>query len=234
MRGKAEGLVVRRDGGFVREPFGLAEKALFGEIHAMGWNRWTLLLLAFFGPVVAGCGRSDEGGATTQEAGPAAAGQTAPAPGPADTVFQFLEAVRTGDDEKAAQMFTPLARERVAALNIQIAPQGSDTARFEVRDVALMPGQRASVAAIWTDLGSDGMPRTDDMTWMVRQVAEGWRVAGMATMVFEGEPPLLLDFENPEETLHKLDLLREEIRRRAEMGTQQAQQPENSEGPVRR
>ena len=202
----------------------------------MRWNRWTLLLLAFFGPVVAGCGGSDEGDSTTPEAGSAATGQTAsvPTPGPADIVFEFLEAVRTGDDEKAAQMFTPLARQRVAALNIQIAPQGSDTASFEVRDVELMPGKRASVAAIWTDLGSDGTPRTDDMTWMVRQVPEGWRVAGMATMVFEGEPPLLLDFENPEQTLHKLDLLREEIRRRAEMGTLQAEQPENSGGAVRR
>lgn len=221
----------------MREPIGLAEKALFGEIHAMRWNRWTLmLLLAFFGPVVAGCGGSDEEDSTTPEDGSAATDQTtsAPTPGPAEVVFEFLEAVRTGDDEKAAQMFTPLARVRVAALNIQIAPQGSDTASFEVRDVELMPGNRASVAAIWTDLGSDGMPRTDDMTWMVRQVAEGWRVAGMATMVFEGEPPLLLDFENPKQTLQKLDLLRKEIHRRAEIGTLQANQPENSGGAIRR
>jgi len=70
------------------------------------------------------------------------------------------------------------------------------------------------VLSKWTDMDRSGQPRTDEITWMLRREAEGWRVAGMAATVFEGEPPLLLDFEQPEETMRRLDLLSEEVQRR--------------------
>ncbi len=181
-----------------------------------------------------GCSKTSDvaapqGSETT--AGPTAA----PEDGPETAVSRFLEAVRTGDDQQTEAMFTKLAREKIRELeDIQVAPPGSDTAKFTVGKPEMLGDDGARVPSQWTDLDRDGNPRTDEITWMVRKEPEGWRIAGMAAVVFEGEDPLLLDFENPKETLRKLELLREEIRQRAEKVTQQATQPPNSSESVRR
>jgi hypothetical protein len=56
----------------------------------------------------------------------------------------------------------------------------------------------------------------------------------MAESIFPGEPPLLLNFEDPEEMIKKIQWAREEIRRRAEKENLQAKEPENSENSMRR
>ena len=131
-------------------------------------------------------------------------------------------------------MFTPTARQKVAELEIQVAPQGSDTASFSVGEVEYLAKDGARVAATWTDSDETGKRRTERMTWMVRLGPEGWRVAGMATIVFPGEPPLLLDFEKPKELLHKLDLVRKEVARRAQMANLPRAEPRNPKDSVRR
>jgi hypothetical protein len=178
------------------------------------------------------------GGGENQGAVPAGDGKTAARPKaariplaqtntPEKAVAVFLEAVRKGDDERAAGMFTPLAREKAAGMGIQVAPKGSDTASFQVGPkVEYLAEDGARVQSKWTDLDKDNKKRTDEITWMVRKEPEGWRVAGMATPVFEGEPPLLLDFENPQETMQKLELLRREMERRAQSETASAQEPQ--------
>ena len=144
---------------------------------------------------------------------------------PVSAVKVFLEAVRTGDDEKVIQLFSELAQEQAGKLNRQFAPVGSDTARYEVfDDVEYLAPDGARVKSTWTDLDSQGKPRTDEITWMLRKEADGWRIAGMATVIFEGEPPLLLDFENMPETLRKIELLSQEIERRAAQSQQADQQ----------
>ncbi len=57
------------------------------------------------------------------------------AEGPAEAVFTFLEAVRTGDDAKANEMLTQLAREKTSEIDMVVAPPGSETASFEVGEV---------------------------------------------------------------------------------------------------
>jgi hypothetical protein len=123
-----------------------------------------------------------------------------------------------------------LAREKAAGMGIQVAPKGSDTAKFEVGKVQYLAEDGARVQSMWTDLDKENKPRTDEITWMVRKEAEGWRVAGMATVVFDGKPPLLLDFENPQETMQKLELLRREMERQAQSETAAAQEPQT--GPA--
>ncbi len=197
-------------------------------------SKTHLLLVVFLAATIAGCGGSgdsDPADSADEGAGQAAVNKTAT---PDGAVTEFLQAVRVGDDQKAADMFTPLARERVAELNIQVAPQGSDTASFSVGEVDFLADNGARVAATWTDLDENGNPRTDDMTWMVRRESDGWRVAGMATVVFPGEPSLLLDFEKPEETLLKLERVREEVIRRAQTAASTPMVRENSGDSVRR
>ena len=157
----------------------------------------------------------------------AAGGNAAPAAsqkadGPDRAVFDFLEAVRTGNDDKAAKMLTPLARQKVAEQHLVVAPQGTDTARFEVGAVQLLPPDGARVTVKWSDLDESGKRRTDEVMWMLRRVDEGWRVAGVAAPVFEGEPPLLLNFEDPADMIEKQKMVREEVKRRAEQASSQA------------
>src|SRR5258708_2374901 len=64
-------------------------------------------------------------------------------------VAEFLEAVRIGDDKKAADMLTPLAQQKTADMQMVVAPPGSDTAKFQVQDVELI-GDGAQVATDWT------------------------------------------------------------------------------------
>jgi hypothetical protein len=202
-----------------------------------GWIAWLAVLVVG----VMGCGGSDEtgqgpgtGGGEAQSGG-GAGGQTgAGQSGPAAAVFEFLEAVRTGDDEKAALMLTELARQKTAKLNMEVAPEGSDTAEFKVGEAELLPGDRARVASTWSDLDHKSQRQTDEIVWMLRRQPDGWRIAGVAAAVFPGEPPLLLNFEDPEEMLRKQEWVQQEIRRRAQQENLRAQGGENSENSIRR
>jgi len=170
---------------------------------------WVALIL-----IAVGCGKSDK---------------AAPTP-------QGLEAVRTGNDPKATQMLSSLAREKTAALNRSVTPPASDTARFTVGKVELLGEDGARVSCTWTDMDVDGQPKTDRAVWVVRRESESWRIAGVAAQVFPGEPPLLLNFEDPEDMFRKQQWVREEIRRRTaeENIDMQAQSEENPENVLRR
>ena len=175
-----------------------------------------------------------EGGTTKTEE------QAAGASGPSAAVRRFLEATRTGNDQVATEMLTRLARESIEELGGSVAPPSSDTARFRIGEVEMLAEDGARVPCVWTDLDADNQEKSYHMLWMVRKEPEGWRIAGMATEVFEGEPPLVLNFEKPEEVLRQKELLREEIlRRQAEQAAPQgrtAEQPSTppSAGTLRR
>ncbi len=189
-----------------------------------------------------GCGKTpspNENSKTTTEAAgelTSLAGQsvTVELDGPAAAVRDWLEAVRTGNDEKATAMLTTVAREKTAAMNLSVRPPASETAKYEIGRVRMVGEDAAQVAATWTDLDEEGKPQTDEAIWVLRKEPQGWRIAGVAATVFPGEPPLKLNFEDPEDMLLKQQWLREEYRRRAEQQTQQAQSPGQPESAVRR
>lgn len=201
------------------------------------WIVWSAILAVS----VLGCGGSEQGGqepgaggGEARSGGGAGGNTAAQDKGPAAAVFDFLEAVRTGNDQKAALMLTKLARQKTAELNMEVAPPGSDTAQFKVGKVEHLAEGGARVASTWSDLDENSQRRTDEILWMVRREPEGWRIAGVAATVFKGEPPLLLNFEDPEEMLRKQEWVQKEMRRRAQQGNLQAQGGENSENSIRR
>lgn len=214
----------------------------------MAWRRWVgLSVLLVAG--ISGCGQNDTTSPTAQNGGKpantadaqgaAVATSTDPTTaakldGPGKAVFEFLDAVRTGNDAKATAMLTTVAREKTAEMNRSVRPPASDTAKFQVGAVEYVGEDAARVATTWTDLDENGEPQTDEALWVLRRESEGWRVAGVAATIFEGEDPLLLDFENPEQMLEKQKWVREEIRRRAEAEQLQAKGPENAENSLRR
>ncbi len=170
---------------------------------------WLGMLVLACGSLT-GCG-SDT--ATTEQAAATAAPKTNS--NPTESVQKFLQAVKEGDDKTAETMLTPLAREKTAEFDIAVAPPGSQTATFKVLDMELIGSDAAHVASQWTDYDEAGQPHTDDLVWMVRLEQEGWRIAGMAARLFPEEPPLFLNFEDPEDMIRKQELAAEEIRQRA-------------------
>jgi len=204
--------------------------------------RYWMLLVAIL-PVAMGCGSSGGGAdspaadAEAQAAQGPGVQQTASArlSGPAAAVFDFLEAVRTGNDQKTAEMLTATARTKTAEMNMEVAPPGSDTASFEVGEVKYLSEGRASVACKWSD-GDEGQTRTDEITWILREEKAGWRVGGMVATL-PGMSPTFLNFEDPREMLRQQQLLQEEMRRRTAEAQSQAQRPEGpptGENPIRR
>ncbi|HPP52054.1 MAG TPA: hypothetical protein PK777_03810 [Thermoguttaceae bacterium] len=134
--------------------------------------------------------------------------------GPAEAVYEFLEAVRRGDDMTAERMLTSLARKKTQEMNMVVAPPGSDTASFEIGKVSMLDENRAEVLCKWTDREPDGAVRTDEIIWLVRKEPEGWRVAGMAATVFPDQPPYPLNFEDPEDMLRQQEKIKAELARR--------------------
>jgi hypothetical protein len=165
---------------------------------------------------LAGCGGSDTP-AAPEAVAPTAADNK---PGPDVAVFEFLKAVQTGDDEKAAQMLTKVAREKTAEMEMVVAPPGSETASFEVGEVEILENRGAYVSSTWTDVGEDGQPHSDQIVWLVRNEPEGWRIAGMVTKLFESK--LVLNFEDPQDMLKKQQLAEQEMIRRAQQQVQDA------------
>jgi ketosteroid isomerase-like protein len=153
---------------------------------------------------------------------------------PAAAVSDFLKAVCKGDDAKVATLLTTVARQKAVENDRIIAPAGSDTAQFALGEVEYRGEDGAWVHSTWSDLDTDGNRSTQRAIWLVRKEPEGWRIAGVAPFFFEGEPPLLLNFEDPEEMAQKQRWLREEMIRRAQTGESEAQTAKNSEESVRR
>jgi hypothetical protein len=153
-----------------------------------------------------GCGKSSSTGGAGLGSG-----------SPEQATTEFLEAVRTGDHDKTATMLTPTARERTAKQEMVVAPPGSATAQYAIRDVKYVD-EGAHVAVDWSDVEEDGRMHTDRIVWILRKEDIGWRVAGMATKVFPDLPPVVLNFEDPEDMLRQQQWVGQEMARREEKG----------------
>lgn len=162
-----------------------------------------------------------------------------PAPDPAEAakvVRKFLQAVKSGDETTSNDLLTPLAREKTSELDMAVAPMGSESASFTVGDVELPEeggGQLAHVASTWTDIDDEGQTHTDEVLWVLRHEKGNWRIGGMATKVFEDQPLLLLNFEDPADMRRKQQLAEAELERRAraEAGELSDEQPGAQEMP---
>lgn len=172
-----------------------------------------LTMLALSAAGCGGGGPAPEQAATS--AVPAATKDSGPPPDA--VVKQFLEAVKAADPLAADLLLTPGARAESEKSGMSVAPPGSPTATFEVGEVEYRKEEGemgAHVASKWSDV-IEGETRTDTIVWILRKESEGWRIAGMATKVFENEPPLILNFEDHESMQLKQAAVEAEMERRA-------------------
>lgn len=187
------------------------------------WASCALLL----GTLV-GCSGGSTDAPTASVAGDTAAATVAvDAKTPAEAVQSFLEAVRLGNDAVAGGMLTKLAQQKTQEMEMVVAPPGSDTATFELGRVEQVGADGAQVDSAWTDLDQDGNKRTDHITWILRLENEQWRIAGMATKIFQDQEPVVLNFENPQEMLDKQAAAEEEAMKRANTQSSEARKPED-------
>jgi len=173
-------------------------------------------IVVLFACALPGCGG---GGATPAQVASTdgAAAPAASTPAPDLVVKEFLTAVKAADPLAADKLLTPAARAESEKSQMSVAPPGSPTATFEVGEVEYRKDEGengAHVASKWSDV-IDGETRTDTIVWILRKESEGWRIAGMATKVFENEPPLILNFEDHEEMVAKQAAVEAEMERRS-------------------
>jgi hypothetical protein len=155
--------------------------------------------------------------------GAAARSSTAIEPAKA-AVATFLDAVKRGDDAAARGMLTQVAAAKTSEMGISVAPPVPATATYSIRDCEVVgdSDDLVHVATTWTDTDADGFTTTDNVVWVVRLDPEGWRVVGMAMRVFDDLPPLLLNFEDPEDMMAKQEMVAAELQKRVEAAAAQA------------
>lgn len=204
------------------------------------WKIYGTVVAALMLAAVAGCGKSpgtnqaatSTGSDTVQADGAQVADGGRKLDGPAAATYEFLESLRTGNDEKATAMLSTVAREKAASLNRSVTPPASDTARFTVGSVDYVGDSGARVSCTWTDLDEEGHPRTDTAVWVLRRESEGWRVVGVAAKIFPDKDPVVLNFEDPEDMFRQQQWVRAEMQRRMEQGETQPQQEAKSEKQI--
>jgi len=187
--------------------------------------RWTMLVLvsALWCVGLTGCGSANDPAVANKEQATATQQDSSPR----QSVYDFLDAVKNGNDEKAGSLLTALAKQKTAEMEMVVAPPGSDTASFEVAEATSNDGNQAEVPSTWTDLDHEGQPRTDNITWILKKEDVGWRIAGMSTKIFPDQDPVLLNFEDPQQMLAQQQKAEQEAMRRANQQNAQASKPED-------
>ena len=170
---------------------------------------------------LAGCSASSAGTAGTE---PAKA-----------SVAKILDAMKRGDEAAAKDMLTRVARAKTEEMGVSVAPPVPDTATFTIRDCEMVSetNDLAHVATTWSDVDETGSQASENIIWAVRLDPEGWRVVGMAMKIFEDTPPLLLNFEDPQDMIAKQEMVAEELTRRAAQASDQpASGPRTARAPA--
>jgi hypothetical protein len=147
------------------------------------------------------------------------AGQEAPAD-VAKAATTFLSAICSENEEQMFNMLTVEARSALKAKGMSPQLPSSGSTSFELGEIELVEGG-AHVMSKWFDQLPDGSRDITEVLWMLRKEDHGWRVAGMAMKVYDDQPGVILNFEDPDDMIRKLDLIAQEDERRAQAGAQE-------------
>jgi hypothetical protein len=189
--------------------------------------------------IAAGCGdssapdRSAQSAVDSRDAGMSADTGSSLAAGaggsPSETVARFYEALRSGEDRAIAALLTDKARAETANNGLDIQSQGSAQLEYQLGEVDYINDSMdgAHVKSLWIDYAPDGEKAATEVIWVLRKQAEGWRIAGMATQVVEGQLPLLFNFEDPEDMLRKKEYVENQYRLAEEAMEMQTATPDD-------
>lgn len=176
--------------------------------------------------LLAGCGEGKSGPAEVSGAklsppklnlqpGPTGqpAGATADTSTPDKVVAHFYDALRDGNEQTIAALLTDKAREETAKSGLDIRSPGSASLTYEIGEIDYVTeaGDGAHVKSLWMQPDENGEKFGTEVIWVLRRQSNGWRIAGMATQVQEGQLPLLFNFEEPEDMLAKKEYVETEL-----------------------
>lgn len=166
-------------------------------------DRWLIRFVLgamFLGYLVLliGCGGTQSASSESSSPTEAVADVSTPPHPAASTVHDFMTAMLRGEDEAIRSLLTPTARQKGEEKGIPFAPPASDTATFRVDRTTPQGENGAYVHTTLTDLDEMGRPESAEIIWIVALGSEGWRVAGAAVALFEGQEPTVINFEDPD------------------------------------
>ena len=133
---------------------------------------------------------------------------------PAEVVTAFLEALRSGDENRAAALLTDVARRETERENLTVQPPGSPSAKYQVgiTEYVSSAQEAAHVNSVWKEADDKGIEDRFEIKWVLRhQKITGWRVKGMLTELIPQKPAVFLDFEAPRDMFTKLEQADAEI-----------------------
>ena len=149
-----------------------------------------------------GCGTKESPQPTASVPMEKSAAQPDASPSPAaQTVSDFMTAMLRGEDEKIRALLTPTARKAGEEQGIPFSPPASDTATFTIDKTASSGDTVMLIATTLTDVDpASGQKESAEIIWTVVLTEEGWRVSEALVALFEGQPPIRINFEDPEAT----------------------------------
>ena len=127
----------------------------------------------------------------------------------AQAAATFLAAICSENDEQMFNMLTVDARAALKAKGMSPQLPSSGSTSFEVGEIEMVD-EAAHVMSKWYDQLPDGTRDMTEVLWMLRKETNGWRVAGMAMKVYDDQPGVILNFEDPDDMIRKLDLISQE------------------------
>lgn len=117
---------------------------------------------------------------------------------PKEIVGVFLDAMRSGNAEQLAALFTTAARSEIARQGISIAPPGSEKATFVIDGVVERDGN-VLVSSTWTEPSAGGVPAEEmEVVWVLRKENGNWRICEMAVDAGEDQELEVVNFEKLE------------------------------------
>jgi hypothetical protein len=180
-----------------------------GEISMR--NRFALCLVLVVLAGASGCGSGGPGQATSATS----ANDTPDRP-----LSLFLKAICSNDQDAMFDMLTVKARDALRERGMSPGMNAGENAAYEVLEFEYV-NEGAHVACNWTEKQEDGTQLTMPVIWIMHKEPTGWRVAGMAMRVFDDLRPVIFNFEDPVDMVHKQELIDQEMARREQVNPTQ-------------
>jgi hypothetical protein len=159
----------------------------------------TLLVVALtFELTAAGCSNSSSSSpAPSQATTEASAAKEIPTDPAARATYDFLEAVVKADDQRVAQLLTPLAMQKIQASGKSIHLPGLENYKFHVEQVRYLSENDAIVQCKGADR-TGGKDIQEEHEWMLHRYNDQWKIAAIAFQPDPKSDDMIYSFEHPE------------------------------------
>lgn len=165
-------------------------------------KRFAFSLLLMSAATVVGCGKKEDPAPTEKATPPetvSVKSSTTNVTPPAEIVAQFLDGMRTGNEETISRLLTNAAREELTKQGLVASPPGSPEAKIVIRETRFVDTDK-DAAFVETTLTEPNpitnLPEIAEVVWAVRAEAGGWRVQGFFVDQGADQEPLVMDFED--------------------------------------